>query len=120
MGRGVATMDLQVDDSGSFVVARATGELHALEADYFVESLHDHVCGEDARVAIDLSELQSIDSSGLAALINLVTRARVAEGQVVLVAPPPFVAGIFNVTRLDTWFDICDTVEEARQRLAEA
>jgi len=116
----VVTMDLQIDESGSFTIARVTGELNAAEADRFVERLHDHACGAGACVAIDLSRLSSIDSSGLAALINLVARARAGEGQVVFVAPTPFVAGIFNVTRLDSWLDICDNIEEARRQLSES
>jgi len=112
----MAPMDLQIEDCGTFAAARLSGELSGSDSAHLVEALHDLVTGENARVAIDLSGVKSIDSSGLAALMNLVTRARLGSGQIVLVAPTPFVAGVFNVTHLDTWFDICNTIEEAAAR----
>jgi anti-sigma B factor antagonist len=112
----MAPMDLQIEDRGILTAVRLHGELSGPDSDQLVEALHDRVVGENARVAVDLSGLQSIDSSGLAALMNLVTRARLGSGQIVLVAPTPFVAGVFNVTHLDTWFDICNTIEEAAAR----
>ena len=110
-------MDIEIDDGGRFTVARLSGELAGPDAERLVETLRDRAAGDKGAVAIDLSELQSIDSSGLAALMNLVTRARLGKGRVVLVAPTPFVAGVFNVTHLDTWFDICKSLEEAAERL---
>jgi anti-sigma B factor antagonist len=110
-------MDIQIDNSGSFAVAKLAGELIGSEVERFTEELQELVSGEGSALAVDLSALELIDSSGLAAMMNLVTRARLSDGNVVLVSPSAFVAGIFNVTRLDTWFDICDTLEDARQRL---
>ena len=66
----------------------------------------------DSLLAVELSGLESIDSSNLSVLINLATRARLAGASVVLVAPSPFVRGILEVTRLITWFDVCDSVED--------
>lgn len=112
----MAPMDLQIEERGAFIAALLSGELSGSDSDQLVEALHDKVAGENARLAIDLSGLKSIDSSGLAALMNLVTRARLGSGQIVLVAPTPFVAGVFNVTHLDTWFDICNNFDEAAAR----
>ena len=110
-------MDIQVDRSGSIAVARVSGELIGGDVERFTEELTEHVSGEGSALAVDLSALELIDSNGLAALMNLVTRARLSEGRVVLVNPSAFVAGIFSVTRLDTWFDICNTLEEAKRKL---
>ena len=111
-------MEIQVDSSGSFPVAKITGELSGTEVERFTDELHEFVAGQGATLAADLSSLDLIDSQGLAALMNLVTRARLSGGKVVLVKPSAFVKGIFHVTRLDTWFDICDSLEEAEKRLA--
>ena len=60
-----------------------------------------------------------IDSSGLAALISVVTHARLSRARVVLLAPSPFVAGVFGVTNLDRWFEICADLDEAARLLGK-
>ena len=112
--------DLQLDTSGPFAVARASGDLGEESTGRLMEALGDVAFGPGTRLAIDLSNLKTVDSSGLAALISVVTRSRMTEGRVVLVAPSPFVSGILNVTRLDQWFEICADMAEAGERLTPA
>ncbi len=113
-------LDIQVTNRGTTHVVRLSGELKAEEKDRVGLTIGELVVGENAKVAIDLSDLQVVDSSGLSGLINLVTRARLSRGLVVLVAPSPFVAGVLQATRLDTWFDICSSLHDAEQRFREA
>jgi anti-sigma B factor antagonist len=110
-------LEKKIDTSGPFVIAHLSGELTASEREGVVEELHEHVAGKGAKLAVDLSELALIDSSGLSALVSLVNHARLGEAVVVFVAPSPFVSGIFSVTRLDTWFDICPNMDEASKAL---
>lgn len=100
-------LEIEVNRTRWFPVVRLSGALSGLEADQLAEALGELPYGPNARVAIDLSALKSIDSNGLASLIGIVTRSRMNNGRVVLVAPSPFVAGVLSVTRLDGWFDIC-------------
>ena len=39
-----------------------------------------------------------------------------ADARAVLVAPTPFVAGVFEVTNLDRWFEIVGSLDEAITR----
>ncbi len=110
-------MDIQLDTSEPFAVARVIGELRADEAEVFTEALQELGCAENAALAIDLSGVTGIDSSGLGALVHLVARANVTHGRVVLVAPSPFVSGVLNATHLDQWFEIYDSVEDAGRRI---
>ena len=110
-------MDLQIEPRAGLTVARLSGELGASEGPNLTDSLVDHACGEGSRLAIDLSGLKSLDSSGLGVLIHVVTRARMSGGRVMLVAPSSFVRGVLGVTRLDNWFDICDSLSEAEKQL---
>ena len=112
-------LDIQTKVQDSFHILRLSGQLCASEADVLEKNAGELCAGPAARVVVDLAGLTSIDSSGLSALIQLVTRSRVSGGRVVLVAPSPFVAGILSVTRLDRWFDIAPTVDAARQQLHE-
>lgn len=106
--------EVQLERTQSFPVARFSGALSAPDADKIEKSLGELPFGEDARLAIDLTALRTIDSSGLAALIAIVTRSRLTRGRVVFVAPSPFVAGVLAVTRLDSWFEIAPDLEAAK------
>lgn len=111
-------MEIRIDDSGPFVSAALAGEFGADDVEAFKEILHGYATGEGAALAIDTSELSVMDSSGLSALIDLVTRGRLSRARVVLVAPSAFVAGILSVTRLDTWFEICQSLDDVGPALA--
>ena len=111
-------MVLTIDESGPIPIAKLTGEWRATEEQECQEELHLLVATAGAKLIIELSGLQMIDSSGLAVLISVVTHARLSKARVILVAPSPFVAGVFEVTHLDRWFDVCRDVDEAARRLS--
>ena len=71
-----------------------------------------------SRLVIDLSGARRITSAGIGALVTLVARANTNGSRVILAAPTPFVAGVLKTTRLDTFFEIAETVEQAKQRLS--
>ena len=106
-----------IEEQATIVVASLRGELTASQSEGFVEELHDHIDREKPRVALDLSEVTLIDSTGLSLLMTLVSRARLANGAVVLVSPTKFVRSIFAVTKLDTWFDMAESLDEAKEKL---
>jgi len=108
-------VDLKQEDG--IAVARLRGDFFGDGVDEFAESLHETAFAAEAQVAIDLSGLSAIDSSGLSAMINLVTRARLNDSRIILVAPTPLVAGVFHATRLDTWFDLAPNLADARSQL---
>jgi len=110
--------EIQLDRTQSFPIAKFTGALSAEEAETIEKEIGELAFGENARLAIDLTALRMIDSSGLAALIAIVTRSRLTRGRVVLVAPSPFVAGVLAVTRLDAWFEICPDLDAAEKLLS--
>ncbi len=111
-------LDIRTESGASFTVVRLAGELTELDVEQLTEVFGDVAYGDNARVAVELSGLKTIDSSGLSALITVVTRSRLTQGRLVLVAPSPFVAGVLGVTRLDTWFDLCDSLVEAERMLS--
>ena len=111
-------LDIRTESGASFTVVRLGGELTEQDVERLTDELAEVAYGDKARVAIELSGLKTIDSSGLSALITVVTRSRLTQGRVVLVAPSPFVSGVLSVTRLDTWFDLCETLVEAERMLS--
>ncbi len=111
-------MNIEIDRSKPFIVAHVAGVLDTHHAETFIETLGELVHAQDAVLVIDLAGLDMIDSTGLSALINLVTRARLANARVILASPSAFVSGILEVTHLDHWFEVFATLEEASKSLS--
>lgn len=110
-------LEINVRQDRSLTIVTLVGDLVGEDVDRLAEKLAELDSEPKARLAIDLARTNLIDSSGLGRLMECVTRSRLRGGHVVLVSPTPFVAGVLGVTHLDHWFEICDTVDDARQRL---
>jgi anti-sigma B factor antagonist len=65
------------------------------------------------RVVIDLTAVEFMDSSGVGTLVHLFRMLKGRKGRFVLVGPTPRVRSLFQITRLDKLFTICDTIDEA-------
>jgi anti-sigma B factor antagonist len=111
-------MEIKLDETGAFPIARLSGRFSAADSERFERTLHPYVAQRGAKLAVDLSNVEYIESSGLSSLINLVARARLAEGHVVLIGPTRQVSGVFEVAQLDTWFEIFENKEEAAASFA--
>lgn len=61
---------------------------------------------------IDLTGVPFMDSSGIAALVNLFKRIRIGAGDVKLCGIREEIMKIFSLTRLDRVFEIFDTRAE--------
>lgn len=110
-------MDLQISVRDGIPVATLSGFMTAGESERLTDALSDHAFHDGARVVVDISGLKTIDSSGLSALIHVVTRSRTTHGRVILVKPSGFVSNVFTTTRLDHYFDIADSLETAFRQL---
>jgi len=62
--------------------------------------------GDDTTVAVDLSDVPFIDSSGLGVLIALAKRAARSAGRLRLVQPGEQPLRLVKLTRLDRFFEI--------------
>ncbi len=77
----------------------------------FVLDLSD-VCSSD--LVLDLSDVPFLDSAGMAVLVNLLKRARSAQGDVRLVWPKrEETQRILRLTKFDRVFEIAETQEAA-------
>jgi anti-sigma B factor antagonist len=65
------------------------------------------------RLIIDLSEVQYMDSSGLATLVEAMRIAKAQSIGLHLAGMTPKVRAIFEIARLDAFFSIKDTRQEA-------
>lgn len=64
-------------------------------------------------VAINLSAVKYIDSSGIASLVEVLREARNSEKRLVLFGVTGAVLQVLQLTRLTGVFEICETEEQA-------
>ena len=68
--------------------------------------------GTHTRMVVVLTDVKSMDSSGLGALVSLL-KALPPGGKLLLVGAQPAVRSLLTVTRLDKVFPLFDTVDAA-------
>jgi anti-sigma B factor antagonist len=106
-------MDCMVERHGELAIISICGDLEATTVDCFQTSVA-RLLGAGVRYyVIDLAELGTLDSAGLAALIGLYKRVHLGTGDVRLARVPPPVQRLFDLTRLSRVFEIFPTVAEA-------
>lgn len=76
------------------------------------KTLLDSLKGTD-HVAVNLSSVKYIDSSGIASLLEVLKEARKLKKRVVLFGLTTAVLQVLQLTRLTGVFEICETEEQA-------
>ena len=66
-----------------------------------------------SKIVVDLAEVTFVDSSGLATLIEALQKVKGYDGKLVLCGLTVPVRGVFELSNLDSIFDIRDNVEAA-------
>ncbi len=72
-----------------------------------------------SKLIIDLSEVESCDSSGLSAILVANRIISATEGQIRLAAPSEKVQKLISITQLDRVLSVTDTVEHALAELGK-
>jgi len=67
------------------------------------------------RIILDLTQVRYIDSSGVGTIVELKRRASRSESRLVLVGLQVRVRSIFEIAKLDRFFTITQTLDEARK-----
>ncbi len=72
------------------------------------------------KLIIDLSDVETCDSSGLSALLVANRILQTSEGSIRLAAPSEKVHSLIKITQLDRVLPVCQTVDEAFEDLKKA
>lgn len=95
------------------VVLKLDGKLNMLSAPHLREEIHATVAAGNYHVAIDLTNVGFIDSSGLGALINGLKTARQAGGDLRIACPSEQVKLVLELTNIDRVLKAYDNAEGA-------
>jgi anti-sigma B factor antagonist len=102
------------------VVLRVVGEIHATTAPAFSERLNAAIAEGRTGVVLDLTGVEFIDSTGLSVLLNGLRRVTRVRGSMVIACANPTVLRLFEITKLDSTFDIVADCDEAIARVSQA
>ena len=91
-----------------------SGRLDSVEAAPLRATMNEYLSKGTNRIVVDLSEVDFVDSAGLATLVIGMKRARLENGDVRLVTPKHADAKrVFELTKFDDVFTMADDVELA-------
>lgn len=112
-------MDVAFDRVNSVGVVTVGGALSAASVDSFRDQFLRWWDASDVRnVAMDLSKVDFLDSSGLGVLIALLKRVAERGGDLKLCGVQKKVRLVFEITRAHRVFEILDTKDEALKACA--
>ncbi len=111
-------MTFETRDHAGIKIVRLHGELRGDDTTALVEQVTDLLTGPRSRIILDLGNVPFMNSAGLGTLVRLVAQGNTQESRVVLTNLSPFIAGALNTTRLDRFFEICPTTDEALRKLS--
>jgi len=87
------------------------------EATPFIEEINNIMSKGNNRFVLELSGVKYMNSSGLNILVNVLTKARNAGGDVVVCNLSKKVSDLLVITKLDSIFHILPTEQEAVKKL---
>jgi anti-sigma B factor antagonist len=103
-------------EGGAGVVA-VRGEIHVSTAPELSTVLADALARGVHSLVLDFTDVEFIDSTGLSVLLNALRRVTQRGGKFVIVCTNPTVLRLFEITRLESTFDIVATRDEALARV---
>ncbi len=95
------------ETGAGYVLLRLRGEVDLSWSQQVRRAVLDAFAG-DAAIGVELSAVQYIDSSGIAALVEGLQQARAKGRRFALVAPSEAVRAVLELARLDRVFAIVD------------
>jgi anti-anti-sigma factor len=107
-------VELEIQERGEVVVARVSGELDLAGAPGMGDRIHDSVPTSARALVVDFTDLDFIDSSGIAMLFGLARRlgSRRQEVRVVAREGRP-VARVLQIVEFDRAARVHETLDEA-------
>ncbi len=105
-------MEQTILHKDGIAILRLAGRFDAFEADTVKAKLTDAI-ESSSRVIVDLTQVNFMDSSALAVLVQGMKHCRQNNGDLYLSNLQDTVRTIFELTRLDKAIQIYDTTDEA-------
>ena len=93
-------------------VVTAVGEVDVASSPSLLQAI-EAIITPGVRLAVDLSGVSFLDSTGLGALVQALNAVTEADGLLRVVVTDPNVLKVFEVTALDDLFELCPSLAQA-------
>jgi len=103
-------LELKVETDGGNVLVKADGDVDLYSSPTLRETLLKALETGDGTVGVDLSAVSYMDSSGVATLVEGLKGAGAKKRGFALVAPSQSVMKVLQLSRLDTVFDVRESL----------
>ena len=110
-------MGFQVSQNGDVTLVEVEGQLIVGNRQELKQRVLDELDGGERQFAINFSNTGYIDSSGLGVLVSLSKKIREQGGELRLAGLNEDLRTLFELTKLDTLFQISDSLEGALEGL---
>lgn len=98
----------------SLAIVQAQGSLNASNAHAFHSYLFQQIQSDLASgLVVDMSQVESLDSAGLIALVTALKQARQLQKRLCLFSVPPAIRILFELTQLDRAFEMVDELPQS-------
>lgn len=108
-----APFEITVSNEPRGTVLRVAGEVDLRSSPALREKLLELVEQKPARVVLDLAGVSYLDSSGVGTIVEFKRKLDRTRGSVILAALQPRVRSVLEITKLDRFFTIVQSLEEA-------
>lgn len=112
----MAGMDVKIKRKSDVLIIDIRGKVGISETPQLKESL-ESLYGENKSVIVNLANILYIDSSCLGALITVRKELEKKGQRLLLAEPSDIVRDVLNLTKLDSFFEVSETEEEAMQQI---
>ena len=110
-------MTIDIEDHEGVKLLRLSGELIGGAENMLVDTVTDLLSSRQARIVLDLGEVHYMNSVGLSDLVRLAAQANIQEARLVLAGLSGYLAGVLEMTKLDRFFEISASPDEALKML---
>ncbi len=110
-------LKIEMTERGSTVVVTVSGMAAVQVAGQLTRALQEAAAKKPALLAVDLSGLSFISSTGLGGIVAAHVTCRKSGTRMCLLSPKPFIREMLNVTKLSSLFEIYDSLADAEERV---
>ena len=105
---------VKIEQRQDRLVVFLEGELTFYNSSDIKEQIKRAITGNEEQLILEFSGLTMIDSSGVGIIISLLKKMNGKD--LIVVAPPPKIARVLEITRIDQIVPIASTLDEAYQK----
>lgn len=113
MSGNEANLVKDIRKSGEATVVELSGDVDLHHAPALHAALVDVTNERPKRLVLNLTAVPYMDSSGVGTLVEIFRRVTAYKGKMILCGLNARVRGVFEITKLDRFFTICDNEEQA-------